>query len=164
MNLLAWAQQQQPAVVQYIRALVECESPSDSPADLRRFMDLFADSLQGEAKVKRSGTHLLCEFTLPGRKKEGRILGLGHGDTVWPMGTLRMMPFRQADGRLGGPGVLDMKGGLAKFVFAIRALREHDIPVPHRIILQVNSDEEVGSHTSRELPQQQARLSKAVLV
>lgn len=164
MEILTWAQQQQPAIIRYIRRLVECESPSDSPADLRRFMDLFADSLQGEAKIRRKGTHLLCEFKLPGRKKEGQVLGLGHGDTVWPMGTLTKMPFRQADGRLWGPGVLDMKGGLAKFVFAARALREYDIPVPHRVVLQVNSDEETGSHTSRELTEQQARLSKAVLV
>ena len=70
-----------------------------------------------------------AKWTLPGRKKSGQILALGHSDTVWPMGTLRTMPFRQADGRLWGPGVLDMKSGIAFFVFAVRALRELDIPV-----------------------------------
>jgi len=60
----------------------------------------------------RFGPHLQCEFDLPGGGKDGQILVLGHYDTVYPLGTLRIMPFREADGRLWGPGVLDMKGGL----------------------------------------------------
>ncbi|MCU1326813.1 MAG: peptidase dimerization domain protein [Bryobacterales bacterium] len=159
-----WAKAQQPQIIALIRDLVNCESPSDSPAGLKRFMELFADSVAGEAKCRRLGTHLLVEFKLPGRKKDGQVLALGHGDTVWPEGTLRTMPFRHEKGRLWGPGTLDMKGGLAKFVFAMRALRESDTPVPHRVVLQLNSDEETGSRTSRELTEQQARLSKAVLV
>lgn len=150
--------------ISYIRRLVECESPSDSPADLKRFMELFADSVREDAVCKRMGTHLVCTFRLPGRKKAGQVMALGHGDTVWPSGTLRTMPFRQADGRLWGPGVLDMKAGLAFFVFAMRALRERDIPLAQNVILQLNSDEEVGSHTSRALTEENARASSAVLV
>jgi len=127
-------------------------------------MELFADSLQGEAVCSRSGTHLTCTFKLPGRKKQGQVMALGHGDTVWPMGTLRSMPFRDADGRLWGPGVLDMKAGLVCFVFAMRLLRERDIPLPHNVMLQINSDEETGSTTSRALTEQNALQSKAVLV
>lgn len=153
-----------PVVSRYIQTLVECESPSDSPADLKRFMELFADSLHGEATCRRTGTHLLCTFKLPGRKKQGQVTALGHGDTVWPLGTLATMPFRDAGGRLWGPGVLDMKAGLAFFVFAMRLLRERDISIPHHVVLQVNSDEETGSHTSRELTEETARKSKAVLV
>jgi glutamate carboxypeptidase len=162
--MINWAKAQEPQIIAFIREMVNCESPSDSPAGLRRFMDLFADAVSGEAKCRRSGTHLLVEFKLPGRGKQGQVLALGHGDTVWPEGTLRTMPFRHEKGRLWGPGTLDMKGGLAKFVFAMRGLREQDMPVPHRVVLQINSDEETGSRTSRELTEQQARLSKAVLV
>ena len=104
------------------------------------------------------------EFLLPGSKKQGQILALGHSDTVWPLGTLKTMPFRQARGRLWGPGVLDMKAGLVFFVFAIRILREHDVPVRRKVILQVNSDEEVGSPSSRLLTEAAARQSAAVLV
>jgi glutamate carboxypeptidase len=150
--------------INYIRGLVECESPSDSPADLRRFMELFADSVQGEAVCKKSGTHLLCTFKLPGRRKQGQIMALGHGDTVWPLGTLRSMPFREAEGRLWGPGVLDMKAGLAFFVFAMRELCEKDVTIAQNVLLQINSDEEVGSPTSRALTEDNARRSKAVLV
>ena len=151
-------------VIPYIRQLVECESPSDSPADLKRFMELFADSVHEDAVCRKSGTHLICTFKLPGRRKQGQIMALGHGDTVWPLGTLRTMPFREAQGRLWGPGVLDMKAGLAFFVFAMRELRESDVAIPYNVMLQINSDEEVGSLASRALTEANAARSKTVLV
>jgi len=167
--LLEWARKRQPEVVDFIRQLVECESPSDSPPDLRRFNELFADSIQAEASCQTKQTHLLCKFRLPGRvtkqsQKQSQILALGHSDTVWPLGTLQTMPFRRAEGRLWGPGVLDMKAGLAMFVFAMRALRELDIPVRRHVVLQINSDEETGSKTSRTLTERNAKQSQSVLV
>ena len=57
-----------------------------------------------------------------------------------------------------------MKSGLAFFVFAMRALRELDIPVSKRVVLQLNADEEVGSHTSRALTENAAERSDVVLV
>ncbi len=110
------------------------------------------------------GKNMRCEFTLPGTKKSGQVLALGHSDTVWSLGTLKTMPFREARGRLWGPGTLDMKGGMAFFIFAMRALRDLDVPVPHKVVMQVNSDEEVGSESSRGLTEEAARQSKAVLV
>jgi glutamate carboxypeptidase len=80
------------------------------------------------------------------------------------MGTLAQMPFREAAGRLRGPGVLDMKSGIAFFIFAVRSLRELDVPVRSRVKLLLNSDEEVGSDSSRTLTQETARRAKAVLV
>jgi glutamate carboxypeptidase len=156
-------------MVATIREFVECESPSDDPAAVNRFVDLVASRASGMARSKtlpggRFGKHLRCEFELPGRKKDGRILVLAHSDTVWPMGTLAAMPFREEKGRLWGPGVLDMKAGIAFFLFAMRALREMDIPVKRRVLLQINSDEEVGSESSRALTEDAAAKSSAVLV
>jgi glutamate carboxypeptidase len=74
------------------------------------------------------------------------------------------MPFRRADGRLWGPGVFDMKAGIVFFLFAVRALRELDIPVPSKVALQLNADEEIGSESSRALTEKNAARSKAVLV
>jgi glutamate carboxypeptidase len=74
------------------------------------------------------------------------------------------MPFREVGGRLWGPGVLDMKAGIAFTIFAVRALRELDLPVRRHVLLQLNSDEEVGSESSRPLTEQEARRSVAVLV
>ena len=166
---LQYAQTKVPEIVQSIRRMVECESPSDDAAAVNRFVDLFAAEIADIAKVRtfkggRFGKHLRCEFQLPGRKKFGQILGLGHSDTVYPLGILSSMPWREKDGRLHGPGVLDMKGGLAFFVWAMRALRELDRPVARKVVLQVNSDEEVGSDSSRTLTEEAAKQSVAVLV
>ena len=173
--VLAYAQSHQSQIIDFIRELVECESPSDDPAAVNRFVDLFAAKVADIATVKAInggqnplgmpfGKHMRVEFKLPGRKKDGQILGLGHSDTVYPMGTLKSTPFRADDKALWGPGVIDMKGGLAFFVFAMRALRELDLPVSRRVVLQINSDEEVGSESSRPLTEDIARKSAAVLV
>jgi glutamate carboxypeptidase len=162
--LLSYARARQPEMVAQLRQFVECESPSDDPAAVNRFMELVSDAVTPYGKVRMVGTHLLCEVQLPGRKKSGQVMALGHADTVWPVGTLRTMPFRQADGRLWGPGVLDMKAGIAFFIFAVRALRELEIPVAPKVLLQLNSDEEVGSPSSRALTEKNAARSQAVLV
>jgi len=162
--------QQIADVTAMLRQFVECESPSDGRASVNRFVDLLAETVQGDARVKTFsggksyGKHLRCEFILPGKKKTGQIMALGHADTVWPVGTLRSMPFRNAQGRLWGPGIFDMKAGLVFFIFAMRALRERDVPVSRKVILQVNSDEEIGSPSSRALTEENARASSAVLV
>jgi glutamate carboxypeptidase len=167
--ILAYLRAKQPEIVALTGQLVQCESPSDDPAAVNRLVELVSDAFAPSARVRtfpggKFGKHLVCEFQLPGRKKSGQILALGHTDTVWPLGTLRTMPFHQADGRLWGPGVLDMKAGIALFVFAAQALRELEIPVPNKALLQLNSDEEVGSPSSRALTEKNAARSKAVLV
>jgi glutamate carboxypeptidase len=163
--ILAFAQAEEKNIIKLIRLMVECESPSDDRNALDRFVSLLSDVVAPMAKIRivREG-HMRIEFALPGARKRGRILALGHSDTVWPLGTLPGMPFRQEKGRLWGPGVLDMKSGLAFFVFAMRALRELDIPVARRVVLQVNADEEVGSRTSRALTEAEAKKSDFVLV
>jgi glutamate carboxypeptidase len=171
----------EPEIIALIGRFVECESPSDDPAAVNRFVELVADTAAPFANVKtfpggraarrngaRPGKLLVCEMQLPSskksRRKRGQVLALGHSDTVWPMGTLRTMPFRQAGGRLWGPGVLDMKSGIAFFLFAVRALREMEIPVAPKVLLQLNPDEEVGSQASRPLTEKNAARSQAVLV
>src|SRR6185437_2929609 len=166
---LRYSTEKQADIIALIQELVECESPSDAPAAVNRFIDLFIERTRDIASaraIKSSGygKHLRLEFKLPGRKKSGQILGVGHSDTVWPLGTLSQMPFRQAKGRLWGPGVLDMKSGLAFFVYAARTMRDLDVPVSHEVVLWLVSDEETGSRTSRELTEAEARRSECVLV
>lgn len=159
-------------IISFLKELVECESPSDSPAAVNAFVDLFAARIGDIATCRaftcgpKFGRALLCEFRLPGPKRKARrpILGLGHADTVWPVGTLKQMPFRAGEGRLWGPGVLDMKAGLAFFVHALRTLIELDLPVQRPVKLWIVPDEEVGSEGSRALTEKQALGSRAVLV
>jgi glutamate carboxypeptidase len=167
--LLQWARKNQPRLIGFVRELVECESPTDSPDDVTRCAELIGDSLAdiADGRMQRGkgvGHTYTCTFRLPGGARQGRVLALGHSDTVWPLGTIRTMKFRQRDGRLWGPGVLDMKAGIAIFAFAMRALRELDIPVRREVQLLVNPDEETGSHYSREATEAIAKQCNAVLV
>lgn len=168
-DFLRYATQKQAEIVALIERLVACESPCDAPEAVDRFTVLLAQEAQETAAAEffpggAFGRHLRLEFASSHSSTEGQILILGHADTVWPLGTLQTMPFRQAHGRLWGPGVLDMKAGLAFCLFAARALRDLGIHVNRRIVLLVVSDEEVGSPNSRALTETEARRSDYVLV
>ena len=168
-QFLRYAKQKQKEIIALTRELVECESPSDDPASVARLVQLMTQRTKDIATVNVSrgttyGPNARFTFTLPGEKKDGQIVVLGHSDTVWPMGTLAKMPFRESKGRLWGPGVLDMKAGMVFFIFAMRALRDLEVPVRRRVVLQVNADEEVGSDSSRAWTEEAAKKSVAVLV
>jgi len=87
------------------------------------------------------------------------VLVLGHHDTVFPLGTLAERPFRLADGKATGPGVFDMKGGIVQAIHAIAALAD-----PSGVEMLFNSDEEVGSESSRALIEERALACGNVLV
>ena len=168
-DVLRYITQRLPAILEWTGQLVKLESPTDDKAAVDRAVEFVADRLSPLAKVKlyrqkRYGHHLRAEFKLPGRAKKGQILALGHLDTVWEAGTIRRMPLRRKGERLWGPGVFDMKAGVAMLVFAAEALREIGIPVGKKYVLQLNSDEEVGSPSSRTFTEAEARRSSAVLV
>ena len=162
--LLSWAHAKRADIIAFIRELVECESPSDAPEAIARFCNLFASSISDIADSEIEHGVLMCRFRTNARGTSPQILALGHSDTVWPLGTLATMPFRQDAMRLYGPGVLDMKAGLAFFVFAMRALRDLGIAVNHRVLLQINPDEETGSRASRPITEASAKASAAALV
>jgi glutamate carboxypeptidase len=168
-SFLSWMHEQQPTLLAFLREMVELETPSRDEAAIGKFAELLEVRLKDTAKIRRVaakgfGPNLLVEFDLPGKRKKGQLLGLAHSDTVHPVGTLRALPFEQRGGRLYGPGVLDIKGGIAIFVFAALALRELNVAAPRRVVLQINSDEEIGSDASRALTEKMARRSDAVLV
>jgi len=169
-ELLKLARARSPYTLKLIERLVKCESPSGEGAAIARVVDLLASELAGLAHTRklsggRFGPHLRCELQLPPNEPADRqILLLGHSDTVWPLGTIKQRPFRREGNRLCGPGVLDMKAGLAIAVEAMRILRLLERPLRRRVVLLVNSDEEVGSLSSRALIETEARQSAAVLV
>jgi glutamate carboxypeptidase len=150
-----------------LRDLVLIESPSDNkPAvdEAVRLVASLAAGLGGHVKLHRQkyfGDVLEARFG-PARSRRKPILLLGHLDTVWPLGTLRTMPWRKRDGRFFGPGVLDMKSGVAMALAAIRALSQLGVSRP--ITLLLNPDEEVGSPVSRPITERLALASQAVLV
>jgi glutamate carboxypeptidase len=150
-----------------LRELVEVESPSEDKAAVDR-ANALVESWVGElgGKVKRHkqkafGDVLEIKFG-PARSKRGRVLLLGHLDTVWPMGTLAKMPWREADGKIFGPGVLDMKVGVVMALEAIAAAQAMGMDRP--VTLLLNSEEEVGSPVSRAITERVAKECAAVFV
>ena len=122
-------------------------------------------ALGGRAKVHRQrafGDVLELRFG-PRRKSSKPVLLLGHLDTVWPVGTLKTMPCRIADGRLWGPGTLDMKAGVAMALTAIEMLAEAGL-LERELVLLLNSEEEVGSPVSRPITERLAADCEAVYV
>ena len=113
---------------------------------------------------RERGDHVRAEFGHTDRQ----ILLLGHFDTVWPVGQLERMPLAMRDGRLHGPGIFDMKTGIALGMLAARALTatatETETADCSRLVMLWTTDEEIGSETSRELIETEARRSDAVLV
>src|SRR5580698_6916651 len=132
-------------LIEGLRELVEIESPSDNKAAVDRANDLVAEwapALGGTVKRHKQrvyGDVLELRFGPP-RSKRPRILLLGHLDTVWPLGTLAKMPWKESDGKIYGPGILDMKFGVVSALEAIRVLTELDALRP--ITLLLNPDEE----------------------
>ncbi len=155
-------------IVQSIKQLVEIESPSDVKQAVDRLGAVLASRFEdqgGRVQIHSStefGNHL--EVNFPGRGGKPVLL-LGHTDTVYPIGTLSKMPCRVQAGKIFGPGVLDMKSGIALTLHSIEALREWNggnLPRPITVLLV--SDEEVGSDSSRSITEKLAKRSAAVLV
>ena len=165
--ILEAVQSQSNWIATTLRDLVLVESPSDSkPAvdEAVRLVASLAKTVGGRVKLHRQklfGDVLEVRF---GSARGGRkpVMLLGHLDTVWPLGTLRTMPWRKRGGRFYGPGVLDMKAGVVMALAAIRVLDKVGVSRP--ITLLLNSDEEVGSPASRPITERLALASQAVLV
>lgn len=151
---------------QTIDALVAIESPTDDKAAVDRCGAEFrARAAAAGLRVRvesrpDAGDHSVAEIGEGGP----RILLVGHVDTVWPHGQIARMPLARRDGKLWGPGTLDMKVGVSMGLLATRAVFATLGPTSGRVALLVTSDEETGSDTSRGLIEAEALASDAVLV
>ncbi|MGA7109006.1 MAG: M20 family metallopeptidase [Terracidiphilus sp.] len=168
--VLAGARRKEPGLVELTRKLVLAESPSDDKGAVDACAALaaaYAKGFGGRVKLHRQkvfGDVLEARFGAKSKTgAAGRVLLLGHLDTVWPLGTLRRMPWRVRDGRLWGPGTLDMKTGVAMALTAIEMLTEAS-QLQREIVLLLNSDEEVGSPVSRPITERIAQECGAVFV
>jgi glutamate carboxypeptidase len=169
---LHYFEARQEKIVQTIREFVEIESPSDHKPSADRmgaFLAGYFEALGGHLQVHPAadfGDSVQIDFPGrdPARQKIKPVLLLGHFDTVYPLGTLATMPCHVAHGRLHGPGVLDMKSGIALMLYAIEALQAWHAGLPRPVTVFLVSDEEVGSHSSRKITEALAKESAAVLV
>src|SRR6185295_12667828 len=168
-RIFSHLRERQGEMASLLRELALLESPSHDPASQEPIFARLAAELEAAGlRVRR----------LPGRKSGGQLwavrrqrrrgapaqLLLGHCDTVWPAGTLERMPVELRDGRLAGPGVYDMKGGLVQGIFALRALRDLGLEPPVEPAFFINSDEELGSGESLARIERLARRVRRVFV
>ena len=156
-----------PAMISTLRRYVECESPSGHPEAIAALVALIVRdfaALSGRVRLHKLAAHgPALQVDFPGPRRAPRLLLLGHTDTVYPLGTLRTMPWREHRGHLSGPGVFDMKAGIVQALFALKALLAQG-PLPCSVTLLLVPDEEIGSPASRELTVRLALRSNAVLV
>ena len=152
-----------------LKRWIECESPTHDAVAVNRMMDLAAYDLAGHATIERIpgrmgfGGCLRARFPHPDLGKPG-ILIAGHMDTVHPVGTLDVLPFKRDGDYCYGPGIQDMKGGNFVSVEAIRQLISAGMQTPLPITVLFTPDEEVGTPSTRELIEAEAARNKYVLV
>ena len=149
-------------LLERIAGYVALETPSaDEPrcralADLlRRDLEAIGATVEGH-DAPGLGVNLVARWRGDGRKP---ALVLCHYDTVHPVGTIARLPFRVDGNRAYGPGIYDMKAGIALVIEAMRGAKR-----ARPVTLMVTCDEEIGSHSSRALMEDAARASEAVLV
>jgi glutamate carboxypeptidase len=160
----------QAEMVGLLEKFVRSESPSFDKAAVDRFGEIVASEWeQRGARVRilaqpRRGNHIRAEISAGKVRAAGQLMALGHLDTVYPLGTLASMPFRLSGGCALGPGTFDMKAGLVLALFAVDALRAAGIVPRKRLVFFWNSDEEIGSDSSRKAIETEARRSDTVFV
>ncbi|GAA3740750.1 glutamate carboxypeptidase [Spinactinospora alkalitolerans] len=153
-DLAAAARRDLPEMLADLRRLVELETPSNDKSLLDAGLDgieAWLSERLGEPaeRTRHDGGAFgdVLEATYPGTTAE-TVLLVCHYDTVWPRGTLAEWPVGIDGDRFSGPGCFDMKAGIVQGVWALRALREADLPRP-TVRLLLNGDEEIGSPASR---------------
>jgi glutamate carboxypeptidase len=158
------AERRTEATLRLLREIVEFESPSSDKAAVDRLIDALEQRLlERHAAVERLtqsdyGDLLIARFGTGDRP----LHVMTHVDTVWPIGTIERLPFREEGDIARGPGIYDMKASVAIMLTALDILR--DLGMPHRpIVWTINTEEEVGSPVSRPLLEEIARGADVVL-
>lgn len=153
------------ALVAALRQHVEIESPSTDKQAVDRYGALVLGELQAlgaaiEVETQsKTGDHIVGQFG----HGSGGVLIMCHMDTVHAVGAVAQNPIREQDGRLYGPGVIDMKGSIVQSLAALRALLENNAMPQHPITALFTSDEEIGSDSSRALIERLAGQAHLVL-
>lgn len=163
-EILSYLEKNQTNILQTLEHFVQSDSPSNSKELCDRcgmiIEELFNAHLGISGEIlpqSHAGNHYRFTF---GQGDE-QILFIGHFDTVWDPGHLK---YHIEGNKAFGPGILDMKSGIIQALWAAKSLKELKVPLNKKIVFLFNSDEEIGSPTSRPIIEAEARKSKIVLV
>jgi len=162
-----WLADRLPDYLADLETIVNIDSGSYNKEGVDRVADFFAERFARlGAEVtrvpnERFGDDLLMRWKGPGA---GKVMILGHMDTVYPPGTVATHPFRNLGARLLGPGTADMKGGLLASLYALEALIRCEAAEPGLLTFLFDSDEEIHERHSRELIRAEAQQADVGLV
>ncbi len=155
-----------PEMLALLKNVIELESPSLDKET--------TDKLSAFLKAKFAGLGARTEFIpqtdvgdhvrVEWGEGDEQVLVLCHMDTVWAKGEVEKRPFKIEDGKAFGPGAMDMKGGIVQAFLAMKALVDLGIKPSKRIVVLLNTDEEIGSPTSRPIIEEEAKKSRCVFV
>lgn len=165
--LLDYFQTRQTEMLGVIEQLVTQETPSADKPRLDAFAEFLAGRLRGAGAAVEiipsatRGNHVRATF---GAGDAPPALILCHYDTVWAVGSLATHPYRIEAGKAYGPGIFDMQSSLMLAEYALRAVTDLQLTLPRPVTVLITSDEEVGSPTSRDLIETEAKRSAYVLV
>jgi len=178
-DIVSWVNSQEAGMVTLLETITNINSGSLNKSGLGEISEIFTEELgklgfavsklPGETidmpHCPNSGLNLdLADHLLASRTGDNnKLLLMGHMDTVFPIDS----PFQEFSiegGIINGPGVYDMKGGLVVMLYALKALNQFDLLENQHISVLLNSDEEVGSLSSRAYLEQQALLHDYGLV
>ena len=154
--------------IEFLARLVNHDSGTDDVMDVNRVGAILAERLERLGfTLRRVASERFCDHLVGDKPGAGpkRFLFVGHYDTVFPSGTAKQRPFRiDAEGRAWGPGVYDMKGGLAVLLYALRAHAEARTRTWSETNVSVvfNADEERLSPTSRPVIEAEAKRAHSV--
>jgi len=168
-EVLAHLQGRRADLVWLLERMTRAESPSNEPDSQQEIREIIAGEFERLGFVvrrvpgRRSGGMLHARPSRRRRQARTQLL-LGHFDTVWPVGTLTEMPFEAEDDTVRGPGVYDMKGGIAQAVLALQTLQHFSLEPEVEPHVFLNSDEEIGSRESRRYIESLAPLMDRVFV
>lgn len=178
-TMTAWLDGQEAAMLQLLERITNINSGSLNKPGINALATLFSDELRllgfdittlpGDVIVTPScpGSNYTLDLTdhvLASKPGKGtRLLLMGHLDTVFPLDS-PFQTFSRVGDTVFGPGVADMKGGLVVMLYALKALHEAGELENISLSVLLNSDEEMGSLSSRRFLEEQAQLHDYGLV
>jgi len=163
-HIVTYLEDSQDSMAIFLKKLVATETPSSDPKSQKLILNLLKEALEDLDyyvwinEGKNTGGYL---YARPVNRHKHRPIQLmvGHCDTVWRKNTLEEMPIVEAENRISGPGVFDMKAGLIQIIYAIKTIRDLDLSCDVTPVIIINSDEEIGSLESTRIITRLSRIA-----
>ena len=173
MDLVSWVDSQEQEMLELLEQITNINSGTLNKEGVNQITQIFQSELRelGFSMSRLPGDLIempscpgsdydldVTDHLLASRIGSGaKLLLMGHLDTVFPV-TSNFNTFRREGDTIFGPGVADMHGGLVVMLYALKALEAANKLNGKTITVLLNSDEEIGSLSSRKYIEEQAKL------